>query len=433
MQYRQNQMGHKYLSRTGLLAILFIIFIFLCLIYMLVLVNENKKTQKDINEIHNSLTSLYISVINQETGQRGFIITKNEDFLEPFQQGYKVFKEEEVRLIQYIESYPKLLESIYNTIENGNYWTSHFGSPQIHLVTTGNIPSQTSLETAMKVFDNFRVSYEIAYANVEEKKSEIQDGFRNRLIILFSFSAVFFILIFTFIWFRMYREFKSIIIPIEELSLCMKEYTNNIFSKNTPLYEEDNELGELISHVEVMRLELEKNRAYMEKLAFRDGLTGALNRRYFDSALQNEWNKQKNLSKKLSIILFDVDFFKKFNDTYGHVAGDDCLRKIVEVTQSLFPTDAPARYGGEEFAIIVIDQDENTILKKAEQLRSTIEGLKIPHALSKVSDWVTISAGVATIIPDDDSDVHSFINLADQALYTSKTNGRNQVSYHTNR
>jgi diguanylate cyclase (GGDEF)-like protein len=431
VENRENRIGRNYLLKTGFSAIIFIVVIIISFSYILGTVNENKRSQKDINEIDENLTDLYISVINQETSQRGFNLTKNQEFLEPFNQGKQVFKEKEELLIQYIKLYPEFSGIILNTIEKGSYWTNHYGTPQIELSMKGSHPSEASLEDGKKALDSFRESYQTAHDFVEKRSIEIQNGFSNKLIFLFSLSSLLFILMFILIWIWMYRKFKSIIIPIVELSQCVKEYTQNKFSKNTPIYKANNELGDLISHTEIMRIELEKNRSYMEKKAYTDSLTGVFNRRYFDMTLQNEWNRQMRLSNKISIILFDIDYFKQFNDNYGHVAGDECLKKIAETMQEQFQysMDVPVRYGGEEFAIILIEQDENIILNKIEQFRKAIENLKIPHGASEISDWVTISAGVATIVPNKDLDIKSFINLADEALYKSKLNGRNQVTY----
>jgi len=174
---------------------------------------------------------------------------------------------------------------------------------------------------------------------------------------------------------------------------------------------------------------LEAANQRLERLAALDGLTQIRNRRSFDLAIQQEWKRLRRERGELSLILFDIDAFKAFNDSYGHQAGDDCLRNIARVLNSKIrrPADLAARYGGEEFAVIL----PNTPLKgasgMAESLRRAIETLLIPHAFSSASHYVTASFGVSTLIPGDDNSPDALIANADKALYKAKKTGRNKV------
>ena len=158
-----------------------------------------------------------------------------------------------------------------------------------------------------------------------------------------------------------------------------------------------------------------------------DALTNIANRRYFDSFVKEKFAWAKRKHESVSVIMIDVDYFKKFNDTYGHTEGDKCLQKItLEIKHHLRrPTDLIARYGGEEFVVVLLDT--NNIEEFIENIRKSIEALKIPNELSECSEYVTISAGVSTGIPSEDTEPYSLVQQADAALYMAKDAGRNSV------
>ena len=168
----------------------------------------------------------------------------------------------------------------------------------------------------------------------------------------------------------------------------------------------------------------------LETMAFLDGLTGIPNRRQFDRQLEKEWLLMMRRSAPLSLLLIDIDHFKRYNDHYGHGAGDDCLRLVARTIASVIkrPGDLAARYGGEEFAIILPDTDERGASTVAEAARLAVESLKLPHASSPLTDHITISLGVTTDIPRRQGNLHDFVNAADHALYHAKSAGRNRIS-----
>ena len=167
----------------------------------------------------------------------------------------------------------------------------------------------------------------------------------------------------------------------------------------------------------------------LKNLALRDPLTKVFNRRYFDDKLQKEWKRLQRIPSPLSIIMCDVDCFKSYNDTYGHQAGDECLRMVAESISNTLkrPADCVARYGGEEFIIILPYTPSKGALKVAEAIRNGIRKLNIPHAASSVSSVVTISIGVAGSIPSRDDSPILLVEAADQALYLAKAQGRDRV------
>lgn len=184
-----------------------------------------------------------------------------------------------------------------------------------------------------------------------------------------------------------------------------------------------------VNIIEAERKALEAVNEELRRLSSLDGLTGIANRRYFDSYLVQAWNQDKRDSHELSLVMLDVDFFKLFNDTYGHLAGDDCLRQVAQAIRSVVkrPSDLVARYGGEEFAIIMPNTPIGGALTVAENIRQAVENLGILHQKSVVRDVVTISLGVACIKPVEVQTPEILIQAADHALYEAKKNGRNRV------
>jgi diguanylate cyclase (GGDEF)-like protein len=163
-------------------------------------------------------------------------------------------------------------------------------------------------------------------------------------------------------------------------------------------------------------------------LTLRDGLTGIHNRRRFDEALQQEWNRSMRTRQDLSLLMIDIDCFKALNDLYGHQAGDQCLRGVAQKIQSRLnrPDDLVARYGGEEFAIILPGANKEGALFKAEEIRHCIAALKLPNENSVVGSIVTVSIGICADFPYTTATAEEFLKRADQALYIAKSNGRNQ-------
>ncbi len=176
-------------------------------------------------------------------------------------------------------------------------------------------------------------------------------------------------------------------------------------------------------------VQLKKQMKLFENMAFLDGLTGIANRRQFDQELEKEWRRMMRQNAPLSLLLMDIDYFKKFNDHYGHAAGDDCLRLVAQTVARIIkrPGDLVARYGGEEFAIILPNTNESGAYAVAEAMRFAVDRLKLTHVTSLVTDHVTISLGLTSDIPERQANLQDFVNRADHALYQAKSSGRNRV------
>ena len=167
----------------------------------------------------------------------------------------------------------------------------------------------------------------------------------------------------------------------------------------------------------------------LERLSASDGLTQVANRRCFDQTIEREWNRLRRTKEPLSLIMCDVDFFKNFNDTYGHQGGDDCLRSVAKALSETANRggDCVARYGGEEFVVILPATEVKGAFHVAENIRQAVERLAIEHRKSQVAPYVTLSLGVASVIPSEAGTPELLINCADKALYTAKSSGRNRV------
>ncbi|MFN8613627.1 MAG: diguanylate cyclase [Vulcanimicrobiota bacterium] len=175
--------------------------------------------------------------------------------------------------------------------------------------------------------------------------------------------------------------------------------------------------------------ELAEANRRLEELASLDPLTGLANRRLFDCTLESELNRARRERDPLSLMMVDIDHFKKFNDRYGHLAGDDCLRKMARILQDCFrrSTDLVARYGGEEFAVILPGLNPAQVELKAEQLRQAVIQASLPEALEGIG-FLTVSVGACTRQVDGQLSASQLIDAADQALYASKANGRNRCT-----
>ena len=167
----------------------------------------------------------------------------------------------------------------------------------------------------------------------------------------------------------------------------------------------------------------------LQRLTNSDGLTGLSNRRYFDEYLGAEWRRALREQTQVALLMIDVDAFKAYNDTYGHVAGDEVLRRVAAVIRDncVRPTDLPARFGGEEFAMVLPATSPGGVRLLAEKVRRAVQGLAIAHGGSPTADCVTVSIGGAVLVPQPDQAPNQVVEAADAGLYQAKRNGRNQV------
>jgi diguanylate cyclase (GGDEF)-like protein len=182
--------------------------------------------------------------------------------------------------------------------------------------------------------------------------------------------------------------------------------------------------------IELNRLELMRQAQQLSILSHQDPLTGLANRRYLDEVLEIEWNRAMRHQTPITIMMIDIDYFKLYNDSLGHLQGDQCLKRISILLSSISSRsdDLAARYGGEEFLLLFAMTNQDQALIQAQRLMELVRNIGIIHPRSNVSKHVTVSVGVATTIPHLNDNLSEFIAQADRALYIAKSNGRNQ--YH---
>ena len=184
-----------------------------------------------------------------------------------------------------------------------------------------------------------------------------------------------------------------------------------------------------VSKVVMRERLLREQSAVLKTMSYTDGLTGIANRRHFDERLEEECARCRRAGLGLSLFIIDIDFFKPYNDRYGHLQGDQCLREVAQTLAGVLqrPGDLVARYGGEEFAAILPATDHEGAMRMAEMMRQAVQARALEHKDSTVAACVTVSIGVATHLPTGSEDEKTLIEATDLGLYQAKRAGRNQI------
>jgi diguanylate cyclase (GGDEF)-like protein len=204
---------------------------------------------------------------------------------------------------------------------------------------------------------------------------------------------------------------------------------DSLVSANLRLQAQAEETDRSNRELRETRGQLEQRNRDLERLTALDTLTQIANRRRFDAVLRTEWRRAVRDESPLSLVFCDIDHFKGFNDTYGHQAGDECLVRVAQAMEESLnrPADLVARYGGEEFIALLVDTDAEGARMLAERIRERVEALAMENPASPVAPHLTVSLGVATVVPRPASRPEDLVDLADRALYAAKEGGRNRV------
>lgn len=208
------------------------------------------------------------------------------------------------------------------------------------------------------------------------------------------------------------------------------DYTQRLDSKlRNELGELSRDIDALVQHVHVQQQQLQAQTREMQTLSFQDGLTGLANRRRFDQALSDNWVRAQRARTPLALIMLDVDYFKNYNDHYGHQHGDEALKQLAAIIRRVIvrQSDIAARYGGEEFAILLPDTAEASAQKIAERIQAELAAAAIAHEYSAIARTLTTSIGIAAMTPEQTQSSRELVHLADAALYSAKGSGRNCI------
>jgi diguanylate cyclase (GGDEF)-like protein len=204
---------------------------------------------------------------------------------------------------------------------------------------------------------------------------------------------------------------------------------DSLVSANLKLLAQAEEMDQKNRELTETRRQLEHRNRDLERISLLDTLTQIANRRRFDSLLRQEWRRCARDEAPLSLVFCDIDYFKRFNDTYGHQAGDECLVRVAQAMEESLnrPADLVARYGGEEFIALLVDTGIDGARMLAERMRARVEGLRVEHRASEAGSYLTVSLGVASVVPRPAVRPEDLVDLADRALYAAKEGGRNRV------
>jgi diguanylate cyclase (GGDEF)-like protein len=436
-----------FLSNFSLRTRIFAFFICLLVIstfnFGMMIYFENKSIQ-DFEQVTNTNNILILkgdlldSIVNAESGQRGYLITSNKNYLTPFQNGKAKARWNLNKLRELTVNDPAQLEmlSILETLIDKKFSEmqmtidSHFAGRKdesIALVNTNEgIELMERIRSILQSLNN-----DLIYKRDIQQKELITLQKNMRLI--FIFESVFFAVV---LFFLALIVSKTILQPINKIIISVKAFELNRKFIPVQINSRD-ELGLLAKTFNNMaskaslaasemkgvieKTEKQRDQALFESIS--DPLTGLSNRKFMEVELKKLMLSSKRYETALSIIILDLDHFKKINDTYGHVIGDLVLKKISElIKRTMRASDLTIRYGGEEFIIVMDHTASDEAMIKAETLREDVESLEIEEL---EGNSVTISLGVTQLCKEDDS-INSFVARADEALYKAKTSGRNQ-------
>ncbi|PWK10222.1 sensor domain-containing diguanylate cyclase [Tumebacillus permanentifrigoris] len=420
---RQHRLGSELTYNLIIIGIVFAVFTTSCYLFVEQHFIASYKTVQDLDRLNEDVELIKEAMIDQETGQRGYALTDDVSFLEPYDKGTVQFNYRTIDLQQSLQDFPALRAPIDRMIKAGQLWHDSYGEPEVWSKKHKQAVTIERFKEGKQAFDTFREAAQVAVDDINALKTSVSSALERAVdFVLLAISMLSIVIVLATMW-MMNRKFRHIVTPITELEQCVRNYANRDFDVAVPHRDRADELSQLIKGVDRMRQELKERFLQTQRLAELDGLTGVPNRRAYDRAVEEWVATAAHGCGSFSLILLDIDHFKRFNDTYGHLEGDAVLRHVAAVlTGHIGPRDVLARYGGEEFAILLLDVEAPTCYHDAERLRAMIEReiLEPYH--------ITASLGVAVYEPGDSA--AQLFEKADAALYQAKANGRNTVEVH---
>ncbi|WP_370298648.1 diguanylate cyclase [Pontibacterium sp.] len=379
-----------------------------------------------------------------ETGQRGYLLTGEPDYLEPYLSGVEGTKsllttlqsltvdnaEQQETLQQVSALVDRKFAELSETIE-----FARAGDTERALQIVKEDVGKHLLDRIRDQIGGFR---KVEQQLLIQREAAYE---RSQQYLEFLFFAEVIVLILMIFAISIYIQ-RTLVRPLVVMAKDAKRSESDGCRFNAASTSSD-EIGALARALTSMQKAIDERTAELEELSeelkrerdnalqssVTDALTGLNNRRKFDEVIENELKRAYRDRSYLDLTLLDIDFFKSINDTYGHAKGDEVLKDVAQCLKNMSrrPNDFVFRIGGEEFVFLTSRQDTRCATAFAEQLRASVEALQLPNQGSKVSDFVTVSAGVVSVVPGPEDTTDSLLRAADRRLYKAKSEGRNRV------
>jgi len=379
-----------------------------------------------------------------ETGQRGYLLTAESEYLEPYISGVEGTKAHLAMLQALTVDNPEQQETLRQIDVLVDQKFAEL-SKTIEFSRVGDREGALQIvkrDIGKRLMDQIRDQIG-GFQKVEQQlliqREAAYEHSQKHLEFLFVIEVIVLILMIVFI--SIYIQ-RTLVRPLVVMANDAKRSESEGYNFNSASSSSD-EIGALARALTSMQKAIAERTTELEELSeelkrerdnallssVTDVLTGLNNRRKFDEVIENELRRAYRDGSYLDLTLLDIDFFKSINDTYGHAKGDEVLKGVAQCLESMSrrPNDFVFRIGGEEFVFLTSRQDTRCATAFAEQLRASVEALQLPNQGSKVSDFVTVSAGVVSVKPSSGDTTDSLLRLADRRLYKAKSEGRNRV------